>query len=158
QLRLEKLRVGKDGRNRCLLSAFSSRTGRNQPSNNGFIFGPATWLRSLIRPAAGRAVAYIDYEQQEFAIAAALSGDRAMQTAYQSGDPYLSFAKQAGAVPTDATARTHRTERERFKVLALAVQYGMREESLALRLDTSTAQSRALIELHKQTYPQYWKW
>jgi hypothetical protein len=28
---------------------------------------------------------------------AALSGDTAMQAAYLSGDPYLAFAKQAGA-------------------------------------------------------------
>jgi hypothetical protein len=39
-LRLESLAVGADGRNRCLLSPFGSRTGRNQPSNAAFIFGP----------------------------------------------------------------------------------------------------------------------
>jgi hypothetical protein len=32
-----------------------------------------------------------------------LSGDEAMQAAYLSGDPYLEFAKQAGAVPPDAS-------------------------------------------------------
>ena len=46
------------------------------------------------------AVAYVDREQQEFAIAASLSGDAAMQAAYLTGDPYLAFAKQAGAVPS----------------------------------------------------------
>src|SRR4029077_14420901 len=45
QMRLNELTVGSDGRNRLLLSAFGSRTGRNQPSNSKFIFGPATWLR-----------------------------------------------------------------------------------------------------------------
>ena len=40
-LRLADLAVGDDGRNRCLLSAFRSRTGRNQPSNSKFIFGLA---------------------------------------------------------------------------------------------------------------------
>ncbi|HEY2416168.1 MAG TPA: hypothetical protein VGI40_28255, partial [Pirellulaceae bacterium] len=95
----EDLAVGTDGRNRCLLSAFRSLTGRNQPSNAKFIFGPSCWLRALIRPEAGRATAYVDWSQQEFGIAAALSDDAAMQQAYLSGDPYLSFAKQAGAVP-----------------------------------------------------------
>ena len=33
-----------------LLSAFRARTGRNQPSNAKFIFGPATWLRGDDRP------------------------------------------------------------------------------------------------------------
>ncbi|HPB75712.1 MAG TPA: DNA polymerase I, partial [Chromatiaceae bacterium] len=38
QMRLSKLAVGADGRNRVLLSAFQARTGRNQPSNSQFIF------------------------------------------------------------------------------------------------------------------------
>src|SRR6202008_4761107 len=96
-----------DGRNATLLSAFRSRTGRNQPSNTKFIFGPSVWLRGLIKPPPGHAVAYVDWRQQEFGIAAALSGDVAMQAAYRSADPYLAFAKQAGAVPADATKTTH---------------------------------------------------
>ena len=43
-LRLTGLEVGSDGRNRCLLSPFRAVTGRNQPSNTKFIFGPSTWL------------------------------------------------------------------------------------------------------------------
>ena len=158
QLRLETLAVGSDGRNRCLLSAFGSRTGRNQPSNAKYIFGPAVWLRGLIRPADGMALAYVDYEQQEFAIAAALSGDAAMMEAYRSGDPYLAFAKQAGAVPADGDKATHKAERERFKVLSLAVQYGMGADSLARRLDESPARGRELLRLHRETYPRYWQW
>src|SRR5262249_37624547 len=53
QMRLADLAVGRDGRNRCLLSAFRAKTGRNQPSNSAFIFGPAVWLRGIIRPAPG---------------------------------------------------------------------------------------------------------
>jgi hypothetical protein len=152
------LAVGGDGRNRCLLSPFRSITGRNQPSNARFIFGPSCWLRSLIQPEPGRAVAYVDWSQQEFGIAAALSGDTAMMTAYTSGDPYLTFAKQAGAVPADATKRSHPDERERFKVCALAVQYGMEAESLALRLGQPPAMARELLRLHRATYPTFWRW
>ena len=158
QLRLHELSVGADSRNRCLLSAFASKTGRNQPSTSKFIFGPAAWLRSLIKPTEGMAIAYVDYEQQEFAIAAALSGDAAMQNAYLTGDPYLEFAKQAGAVPPEATKETHKGERERFKVCALAVQYGMGAESLAMKLGDCTARGRELLRLHRETYPCYWKW
>ena len=82
QMRLSDLAVGADGRNRCMLSAFRSRTGRNQPSNTKFIFGPAVWLRSLIRPLPGYGLAYVDWSQQEFGIAAALSGDATMLSAY----------------------------------------------------------------------------
>jgi hypothetical protein len=158
QLRLEKLAVGADSRNRCLLSAFGSKTGRNQPSNARYSFGPSTWLRSLIRPKPGRALAYVDWEQQEFGIAAALSGDGAMMEAYRSADPYLTFAKQAGAVPPDGTRGTHQAERERFKVLSLGVQYGMSAEALAHKLDVPPIRGRELIELHRRTFPRYWQW
>jgi len=158
QLRLQELAVGRDGRNRCLLSPFGARTSRNQPSNSRFIFGPSTWLRSLIRPGQGLAVAYVDWSQQEFGIGAALSGDQAMMDAYRSGDPYLTFAKQAGAVPADATKQTHKAERDLFKVCALAVQGGMEAESLAQRIGKPAAYGRELLRLHRETYPTYWRW
>jgi DNA polymerase-1 len=158
ELRLESLAVGSDGRNRCLLSAFGSKTGRNQPSNSKFIFGPSVWLRSLIKPQRGRALAYIDYCQQEFGIAAALSGDNAMMDAYMSGDPYLAFAKQANAVPIDATAESHPSKRELFKACVLAVQYGMGERSLAQRIGQPEMVARDLLRRHRETYPAYWRW
>lgn len=158
EMRLASLTVGDDGRNRALLSPFGSRTGRNQPSNSKFIFGPSVWMRGLIKPAEGFGLAYIDYAQQEFGIAAALSGDLAMQEAYRSGDPYLAFAKQAGAVPTDATKKTHKAKREQFKACVLAVQYGMGADALAQRIGQPAIHARHLLELHKRTYPRFWRW
>lgn len=158
QMRLEALAVGADGRNRCLLSPYRARTGRNQPSNTKFIFGPAVWLRGLIKPPPGLALAYIDWEQQEFGIAAALSGDHSMITAYESGDPYLAFAKQAGAAPEDATKETHNAIREQFKAAALAVQYGMGADSLAFRIGQSVDRARELLALHLRTYRRFWMW
>lgn len=157
-MRLADLQVGDDGRNRCLLSPFRARTGRNQPSTSKFIFGPSVWLRGLIRPRPGWGLAYVDWSQQEFGIAAALSGDPVMMEAYKSGDPYLAFAKQAGAVPPYATKQTHKTEREQFKACVLAVQYGMGEASLAVRINQPVARARQLLELHRRTYRKFWKW
>jgi DNA polymerase I len=158
ELRLNDLAVGKDGRNRTILSAFRARTGRNQPSNTRFIFGPSVWLCSLIQPAPGYGVAYIDWQQQEFGIAAALAGDPAMLMAYASGDPYLTFAKQAGAVPADATKDTHKAERELFKTCALGVQYGMEAPSLALRIAQPPIVARDLLRAHRETYRTFWRW
>ncbi len=126
--------------------------GRNQPSNSKFIFGPSVWLRGLIRPRPGWGLAYVDWSQQEFGIAAALSGDPAMMEAYRSGDPYLAFAIQAGAVPRTATKKTHEAEREQFKACVLAVQYGMGEASLAARINQPVARARQLLALHRHTY------
>ena len=158
QLRLNELAVGGDGRNRLLLSAFRSQTSRNQPSNSKFIFGPSCWLRSLIRPGLGRAVAYVDWSQQELAIAAALSGDKAMQDCYLAGDFYLTFAKMAGAVPKDATKQTHGAERDQFKTVALGVLYGLSGEGLARKLNVPPCRGRELLELHRRTFRRFWKW
>jgi len=158
QMRLSELAVGDDGRNRCMLSMFRSKTGRNQPSNTKFIFGPSVWQRGLIQPPAGYGLAYVDWCQQEFGIAAALSGDAAMMTAYASGDPYLAFAKQAGAVPQDATKHSHKAQRDQFKACVLAVQYGMGPESLAYRINQSVARARELLDLHRRTYRRFWAW
>ena len=158
KLKLNDLAVGPDGRNRTLLSAFRSTTGRNQPSNAKFIFGPSVWLRALIKPKPGKALAYIDWSQQEFGIAAALSRDPLMQKAYSSGDPYLEFAKQAGAAPASATKESHGSVRERFKACVLAVQYGMGAEALAERIGQSPAHARELLRLHWETYAVFWRW
>ena len=158
ELRLNDLSVGRDGRNRCLLSAFQARTGRNQPSNSKFIFGPSVWLRGLIKPPPGYGVAYIDWSQQEFGIAAALSRDGNMLGAYQSGDPYLAFAKQAGAVPPDATKQSHSAQRDLFKACVLAVQYGMGPDALAARIAQPPVVARDLLRAHQETYREFWRW
>ena len=158
EMRLSDLAVGGDGRNRTMLSAFRARTGRNQPSNTKFIFGPSVWLRGLIQPPAGYGIAYIDWQQQEFGIAAALSGDPLMMDAYRSGDPYLAFAKQAGATPADATKATHKTVRDQFKSTVLAVQYGMGADSLAQRIGQPPIRARELLRLHRETYRVFWRW
>src|SRR5271157_2950733 len=158
QLRLEDLAVGSDGRNRVLLSPFGASSGRNTPSNSKFIFGPSTWLRGLIEPEPGMAVAYVDWSQQEFGIAASLSGDRAMMDAYRSGDPYLAFGKQAGRIPADGTKQTHGAERDLCKACVLGVQYGMGAASLAGRIGRPAPYAADLLRLHRQTYPSFWRW
>ena len=159
QMRLfEDLAIGPDGRNRTSIAPFRAKTGRNQPSNAKFIFGPSRWLRSLIRPEPGMAVAYLDFVSQEIAVGAALSGDEAMLEAYRSGDFYLAFARQARAVPADATKTTHGEERSLFKAAALAVMYGMGPESLAQKIGRPTATAVELLSLHKRTYPTFWQW
>jgi hypothetical protein len=159
QLRLNDLAVGPDGRNRCLLGAFGSCTGRNQPSNAKFIFGPSVWLRiALIRARPGRAIAYADWSGQEFGIAAALSGDKAMTEAYLSGDPYLWLAEKGGYVPDGATGEEIEGIRDRFKVMMLGMLYGLTAYGLANRLNRPLHYGRALMRLHRDTFRRFWEW
>jgi hypothetical protein len=158
ELRLNDLAVGHDHRNRCLLSAFRARTGRNAPSNSQYVFGPATWIRGLIKPPPGHAFFYADWRAMEFGIAAALSGDPMMQDAYRSSDVYLQFAKQAGAAPPDATKESHEAVRDLFKTVVLGVGYGMEEQSLALRIGRSRSIARELIRAYRETYHVHRRW
>jgi DNA polymerase-1 len=159
QMRLfEDLAIGPDSRNRTSLAPFRARTGRNQPSNARFIFGPSRWLRSLILPQPGWAIAYLDFISQEIGVGAALSGDEAMLEAYSSGDFYLAFARQAGAVPPGATKATHGEQRSLFKAAALAVMYGMGAESLAQKIGKPPAAAAELLAIHRRTYPKFWQW
>ncbi len=167
RLKLGKLAIGHDGRNRTSLLPFASSTGRNQPSNARFIFGPHVWMRGFIKPPEGYGLAYLDWAQQEFGIAAVLSNDLEMLAAYQSGDCWLSFAKQAGALPPDAVREKDNEQaeaiRDKFKVAGLGVQYVISEHGLARQLRKpgvfgAQIMARALLRSHRETYPQFWRW
>ncbi|MGE3536746.1 MAG: DNA polymerase, partial [Candidatus Tectimicrobiota bacterium] len=158
QMRLEDLEVGEDGRNRTSLWAFSTKTARNAPGTSKFVFGPATWLRHLIRPESGLGLAYVDWKAAEIGIGAALSQDAALCTAYESGDPYSAFAMQSGAGPPGMTKASHPALRDIFKVASLAIGYGMGEHSLSYRIGQSPAHARQILRLHRKTYPHFWAW
>ena len=158
ELKPDKLAVGRDGRNRRLLSPFGSKPGRNTPSSTEFIFGPPKWARALIRPAPRTAIAYLDWQQQEFAIAAALSRDETMLACYEAGDPYLAFGKQAGLIPADGTKESHGAVRDLCKTTVLAVQYGGGASLVGQRTNRSPGAGRELLNLHRRTFKRFWAW
>jgi DNA polymerase family A len=166
KMRKIKLAVGHDGPNRTVLWPFKAKTSRTQPKASQWIFSPAVWLRSLIKPAPGMAVAYIDYSSMEFLIGASLSDGHCgavnrMLDMYQSGDPYLSFAKAVGAIPGHVTKQTlgnYALVRDRYKVMLLAVQYGMQTETLAARLGVTTFEAHEMLAQHRAQFRQYWAW
>ena len=158
ELKLNKLAVGRDGRNRTILSPFAAKTGRNQPSTTKFVFGPAKWIRGLIKPAEGMALAYCDWSSQEIAIAAALSGDELLWTAYESGDPYIAFAIQAGIAPPGATKETHKDIRNRCKSVVLGTNYGMSAYGVAQAAKIHELEAKTLLQKHRETYRKFWAW
>jgi DNA polymerase-1 len=169
QIQRDRFHAGADDRSRCPLWPFSSITGRNQPSagntqKNGarsdspYVFGLPKALRFLIRPAPGTALACIDWEQQEFAIAAFMSGDKEMQHAYMSGNPYLALAKRLGVVPQNATKETHRLEHEKFKAVVLGVNYGRTKHGLSRRLGLPVEECAKLLKGYWKTFSTYAEW
>jgi DNA polymerase-1 len=137
KLRLNALSIGSDGRNRALLGPYGSKTGRNQPSNSKYVFGPAKWIRFFITPPPGRVLIHRDYAQQEPQIAAVLSGDEALLAACREGDVYLGIAKALGFVPDGATPEVLEATRTLFKTVVLGIQYGLGPRSLATRTGVS---------------------
>jgi DNA polymerase I-like protein with 3'-5' exonuclease and polymerase domains len=104
------------------------------------------WLRKLIRPGAGKGLTLIDWAQQEFGIAAALSRDQRMLADYQSGDPYLALAERYGG------------DRDVFKACAIGVLNGMGVSGLARRINCSASEARLMLQEHRAAYPAFWRW
>jgi DNA polymerase I len=162
KMRKIKLAVA-GGRNRTVLWPFQSKTGRTQPKASEWIFSPAVWLRSLIRPEPGTAVAYVDYSSMEFLLAASLSDGHCgpvnnMLEMYRSGDPYLAFAKSVGAVPRSATKKSHEPIRDNYKVMLLSTQYGLSTPTLAARLKIPEFEAHEMLAQHHSQFAQYWAW
>jgi DNA polymerase-1 len=145
KLRLNNLPVGADGRNRTLLGAYGTKTARNAPSNAKYVFGPAKWIRFLIRPPAGRVLIHRDYKQQEVGIAAIVSGDNALLEACESGDVYLGIAKQLGHAPDGMPADELEIVRGLFKTVVLGIQYGVGYRALALRTGRSLFEASEIL-------------
>ena len=81
-----------------------------------------------------------------------------MMDCYLSDDPYIEFAKMAKAVPKTATKDTHPTQRQQFKVCSLGVLFGLTGEGMARKLGIPSEGGRQLLRLHKNVFPEFWKW
>jgi len=158
QMKLHRLAVGPDGRNRTPIRPYRSRSGRNQPRSAESIMGWSGFMRRLIRPEAGRALAYIDFRSEEIGIAAALSQDANLIAAYESGDVYSAFAAQCGITPEAAEKITWADIRERYKVALLGIGYGMGAPTLARRLEIPLPNAREILAKHRTIYRGYWEW
>ncbi len=151
--------VGSDGRVRPYLNPFGSQSSRSQPGSTGFMFLKPAWMRALVVPAKGYAMAGVDYGSQEFFISALLSGDQGMIDSYLSGDVYLAFAKLAGMVPPDGTKDKYKKERDLCKATVLGISYLMSKYGLAIKLTNDTGEewsedeAQDMIDIFYDAYP-----
>jgi DNA polymerase I-like protein with 3'-5' exonuclease and polymerase domains len=157
-LRSNKYAAGPDGRSHVDLHAFATITGRNAPKGSQSIFLAPAWMRGFMRAPPGHALAYLDFEAEEFAIRAAASGDEAMIEAYLSGDPYMATAVLMGLAPAGATKHSHPILRTLCKVLALAIGYGMSQWGLAHRLGCGEAEACELLQRFDRAFPKALAW
>ena len=158
EMRLEQLQIGADGRNRSGCHMFGAKTGRNTPSQNRYLFGLAKWVRHFLKPPPGRAVAYLDYRNQEYHIAGVLSGDEELLAVLAALDPYIQFAIMAGLAPPGATKATHPQIRAVCKTLLLGTNYGMGAETFALKANIPLIQAQEIHGRLKRTFGRYHQW
>src|SRR5262245_4216085 len=142
-----KLEIGSDGRNRCWLNPFGTKTGRNNPSTNRELLGLPHTMRSFMKPGPGMAIAQVDIGNEEIGVAAAVSGDPVLIADYQSGDPYRRFAADALGV-----TKPTKQQRQVYKACVLGQIYGIGAGTLARNLGISKAEAHQIID---QTNARY---
>lgn len=147
-----------DGRLVADMRPFGAITGRCAPRASEFILVKPKWLRLLVQSPLGRSLIIADWSGQEFAVAAALSGDTAMIKSYQSGDPYLELGRRYGRIPRAGTKASHPYERSIFKEVSLAVLMGMGPEAIGRKTGLGLPGGAELLRLHKRAFPTFWRW
>ena len=108
-------------------------------------------------PEPGKALLYLDFSSMEFGVAAGLSRAPTMLADYTK-EPYLVLPILASLLPRDATKLSHKEDRDRYKPMVLAVQYGGGSALLARRLGLTELQGQRIINLHRDRYEGYWDW
>jgi hypothetical protein len=146
----------RNGRHYYSLLPFTTKTSRNT-TNHCLIQAPCC-LHAFIQPKPGTCLISADFCQQEFYVAAVLSGDAGMLRLYAEGDPYIAFAIMAGLAPPGATKKTHRQEREISKTVSLAVMYGQQPLGVARKLGISYNRAQDLLIENKPRFPRVWAW
>ena len=157
--------IGEDGRSRCSLQMFKTKTGRCAPSTALYPFSASKWARNFMKPALGSRLFYLDYAQQEVAIQGALSNDKNMMDAYSSGDVYVWTAKQCGKIPKHISNEEAADEqgpyvetRDIFKQLFLANNYGAGIHWLKGQLKSTMHMARYWKKKFSQIYKIYFGW
>jgi hypothetical protein len=146
----------RNGRHYYSLLPFTTKTSRNT-TNHCLIQAPSC-LHAFIQPKPGTCLISADFSQQEYYVAAVLSGDAEMLRLYAEGDPYMAFAIKVGLAPPGATKKTHRHEREISKTVSLAVMYGQQPFGVARKLGISYNRAQDLLIEHKRQFPRVWAW
>lgn len=156
--------VGSDGYVRPYMGIYGAQSSRSQPKATSFIPLKSAWMRYLIEPPKGKALASIDFKSQEFLIAGLLSKDDKMIEDYATGDVYLAFGKSIGYIPKDGTKDKYKKKRDECKPVVLGIQFDMTKIGLSKDLTekwgrpVSEEEADKWIKAHKDTYSKLWRW
>jgi len=155
--------LGKDGNNRAAMFSFGTVTGRNSPKARAFLLSRPHWVRNLITPREGMAIVHADIVGAESWLAAGFSGDPELMRIYTGGaDQYIEFGVVTGMLPPGSVRDKSNPGRERIRAMhktaLLAINYGVKEKTLATYLGVPEWKAGAIINAHKTAYGVYWEW
>jgi hypothetical protein len=146
------------GTNASWFAPFGTKTGRNAPSTNRFVFNLPAYLRCLASPPPGEVLGYVDWRAKELGIAAKRSGDPALLRAYTSGDVYTANAIAFGWANPGATKETAPAARSKAKVATLGLNYSMGARSLSVHMADHLYEAKIVKQKHRTTYRQFYDW
>jgi hypothetical protein len=155
--KIKGLMLCPDGRNRAPLFPFGTKTGRNAQGPKALFPNPA-WMRHLICPEKGRAVAYLDYVTQEPRIAAARSRDKVLAELCRREDFHIAMAIACGVAPPGATKAQFKAERRIGKTLGLAMMFGGGPPMLMRNAGVSRGQAMDLLRAQRKTLSLFYAW
>jgi hypothetical protein len=156
--KVKGLRLCRDGRNRAPLFPFGTKTSRNALAGPTFLFTAPAWMRFLLVPPKGRAVAALDWACQELRIAAIRSKDPALSEVCKHEDPYIELMIACGRAPPGATKKTHRIERKIGKIIVLAMLYGAGARMVATNAGISFMEAADLLRSQREAFPIFYAW
>ena len=133
----------------------AARTGRNsQQLTKGFVLQADPWFRSIIRPHKGKAFIGFDWSGQEQYVAAILTGDTKLTKGYRDGDVYTVIGRELGIMSAGENKQNSPTKREKAKLVAQKLSYGMGESTL----ETQIENGGGFLRKHKEMFREYWDW
>jgi DNA polymerase-1 len=110
--------------------------------------------KAFIPSEPSRKLLSADYSQIELRIAAELSGDETMMTAFENGEDI----HRATARVIFSTDDVSKEQRRKAKEVNFGVLYGIQPFGLAQRLDIPQSEAKSLIEQYKQKYPKIFQY
>ena len=149
---------GPDGNARTSYFMYGLKTGRTNPSTSRHPFNAPKCMRNLVMAPPNKICVNFDYKNQEIAIAAYLSGDPQLIAAVETGDPYIATARLVGAVPADATKKSHPKERNLYKVVLLACLYRQGPANMSKRMNVNIDVGTDYQVKIKNLYHKYFEW
>ena len=147
--------VSPDGRIRTTFQNLVTATGRLSSTDPNLQNIPVRTdlgaeIRKMFIPKPGHVLVDADYSQIELRVLAHISGDAAMQQAFQSGsDIHTATASQVfGVAPEQVTA----LQRRHAKAVNFGIVYGISEFSLAEDIGVSRYEAKNYIDSYLRNY------